>query len=132
MRWTEREREVLAESANLGWRGVRKALRSECGTNRSEWGIKQEAHRLGVSLVRYGACACGKLSRDLNADGLCPVCAARATARAAWNRAELLKRTRVTKEEKDAIEDARRSAAAARSRCRNVRRNLEVGNPDGK
>lgn len=123
--WTEREDATLRAYASLGVRKVSALLREECGSRRSEYAIQCRASRIGVSLFRHGACTCGRLSRKLNAEGLCPVCAARKSASAAQMRAYLMEATRITKEDGDAISKARREGAAARKRCSSMRRKGE-------
>lgn len=122
--WTAREDAAIRDYASLGARKVVERLRAECGSRRSEQAVQCRASRLGVSLLAHGACpACGSWTRRLDPmTGLCAVCAARRTRDAGYDRLAIAERTRTTKEDSDALKDARRESGRLRKAIHDARK----------
>lgn len=122
--WTEREDAVIRGYASLGVRKVVNQLREECRSQRTEQAVQCRASRLGVSLFKHGTCPwCGRWTRRLDPmTGLCAICAARKARDANYGRLALVERTKLTKEDDDALSKARRDSGRIRKAIYDARK----------
>lgn len=122
--WTDREDAVIRHYASMGVREVVRRLRAECRSQRSEQAVQCRASRLGVSLFRHGVCpGCGRWTRRLDsATGLCALCCARRCRDGNYDRLALMERTAQSREDTDALTDARRESGKLRKAIHDRRR----------
>lgn len=115
--WTKAEDKVLREYAHTGVHGVARRLKSTCGTRRTPASIQCRASRLGVTLYKHAVCPrCGRVVRRLApVKGVCPICAAYEPT-ANQQRAELARAAEPTREDAQALREARRYQDRQRQR----------------
>lgn len=126
-RWTSGQIQVLRR---YGSQGVDKCVRmiyGRYGVRRTRECVQKKASRLGISLCERATCpACGRTVRRLReTSGLCDVCHERAFTGPREEMARVMRESEYTKEEKDALKNAKRERNRNRQRAHRERETVK-------
>lgn len=126
-RWTSGQIQVLRR---YGPQGVDKCVRmiyGRYGVRRTRECVQKKASRLGISLCERATCPrCGRTVRRLReTSGLCDVCHERAFTGPREEMSRVMRESEYTKEEKDAIGEAKRERNRNRQRAHRERETVK-------
>lgn len=126
--WTAGQIQILRRYGSQGVDKCVQMLRVRYGINRTRACVQMKASRLGISLCARETCpGCGRTVRKLRQSGFCDLCHERAFLTPRKEMARVMREAEYTKEEKDAIRDARRERDRNRKRketdARKIREN---------
>lgn len=118
-RWTTGQVDALMRYGADGVDKCIEVIEGRYGVRRSRECVQKKASRLGISLCERATCPiCGRTVRRLReTSGLCDVCHERAFTGPREEMARVMRESEYTKEEKDAIDDARRERNRNRQRA---------------
>lgn len=123
--WTTGQAQVLRQYGDQGVDKCVQMLRVRYGIVRTRSSVQMKASRLGISLCARETCpGCGRTVKRLRQSGFCDLCSMREAATPRKEMARVMREAEYTKEERDAIRDARRERDRMRKRRETERRRM--------
>lgn len=122
-RWTSGQVDALMRYGADGVDKCIQVIEGRYGVLRSRTCVQKKASRLGISLCERATCpVCGRTVRRLReTSGLCDVCHERAFTGPREEMSRVMRESEYTKEEKDAIGEAKRERNRNRQRAHRER-----------